>query len=164
MRLLAEYQARMAPPIRAFGGSIDKFLGDGVLASFGAAAANANYAADGLKAAHALIAAADAWAAERQANGLDPIRTGVTVAAGPVVFGAVGDASRLEYTVIGDAVNLAVKLDKQCKVENCRALTSAQTFGLATAQGYAPPGRVEQRPRRAVEGVAGPIDLVILEF
>lgn len=163
MRLLADYQARMVAAIRKHDGSIDKFLGDGILASFGAAKPSDTYAADALQAVHGLRQAADIWNAERAADGEAPIRIGVTVAAGPVLFGAVGDASRLEYTVIGDAVNLAAKLDKQCKVENCFGLASAETLALAKEQGYRPPGHVEVRRNRPVDGVPAPVDLAIIE-
>lgn len=163
MVLLADYQARMVQGIRAHGGSVDKFLGDGILASFGAARPSAAYAADALRAAHALRQIADAWSAERRAAGLEPVRIGITMAAGPVVFGAVGDATRLEYTVIGDAVNLAAKLDKQCKVENCTALAPAEMLDLAERQGYEAPAHVEIRHRRHVDGVAEPLDLAVIE-
>lgn len=163
MLLLADYQARMAAVIRTHGGSIDKFLGDGILASFGAATPSATYAADGLHAIHALKLASQAWDAARTAAGLQPVQLGVTVAAGPVIFGAVGDASRLEYTVIGDAVNLAAKLDKQCKVERCFGLAPADTLALAKTQGYQPPAYVEIRRDRRVEGIPGSIDLAVIE-
>ncbi|MFV7875565.1 adenylate/guanylate cyclase domain-containing protein, partial [Enterococcus faecium] len=109
MTLLADYQSRVVACIAAHGGSVDKFLGDGVLASFGAARPSRRHAAAAVEAAIAIVAACDAWAREREAAGLHPVRIGVTVAAGTVVFGAVGDASRLEITVIGEPVNLAAK-------------------------------------------------------
>ncbi len=163
MLLLADYQARMVAAIHAQGGSVDKFLGDGILASFGAARPSTTYAADGLRAVHALKQAAESWNAERATAGAEPVRIGVTLAAGAVIFGAVGDASRLEYTVIGDAVNLAAKLDKQCKVESCFGLASAETLALARAQGYEPPAHIEIRRGRQVDGVPDPVDLAIIE-
>lgn len=163
MLLLADYQARMVAAIRQHGGSVDKFLGDGILASFGAASPSQAYAADGLRAMHALKQASQVWDAERMAAGQLPVRIGVTLAAGPVIFGAVGDASRLEYTVIGDAVNLAAKLDKQCKVENCFGLAVVETLELGKAQGYQPPAYAEVRRDRQVDGVPGRIDLAVIE-
>jgi adenylate cyclase len=163
MQLLADYQARMVAEIRRHGGSVDKFLGDGILASFGAARPSATYAADAMRAVAALAAAARDWAASRRAANAEPLAIGVAVAVGPVVFGAVGDASRLEYTVIGEPVNLVARLDKQCKAEKCLGLTTAASLAAAEAQGYRPPARVERRAGRRVEGIDGPLDLVVLE-
>lgn len=163
MLLLADYQGRMVDVIRRNGGSVDKFLGDGILASFGAARPMPDFAAAALSASHQLRQAADDWNRERAASELPPVRIGVSVASGPVVFGAVGDATRLEYTVIGDAVNLAAKLDKQCKRENCIALATLETLNLAREQGYQPPAHVEELPSRLVEGVPAPLSLAVLE-
>lgn len=160
MALLAEYQGRICAAIQANGGSIDKFLGDGVLATFGAARPSETFAADALRALEAALQAAEAWAEERRAQGLEPLRVGFAVAAGPVVFGAVGDPNRLELTVIGDPVNLAAKLEKHTKVEGAPALTTAETLSLAAGQGYAPGRPIDRRPNRLVEGVAEPLDLI----
>ncbi|MGE0425401.1 MAG: adenylate/guanylate cyclase domain-containing protein [Reyranellaceae bacterium] len=162
MRLLQEYQSRVCPAILAAGGSIDKFLGDGILSSFGAARPGETYAADALRAADAVLAAIAAWNVEREAAGQAIVRVGLAIASGRVIFGAVGDGDRLEYTVIGDAVNLAAKLEKHTKDEGVRALTDAATYDLAAAQGYVAVAPVERRAQRAVAGVAAPLDLVIL--
>lgn len=160
--LLAEYQGRMVPLIQANGGSIDKFLGDGILATFGAAVPSASYAADALRAVDAVMADVAAWNAARTAAGEAPLRVGASVATGRIIFGAVGDETRLEYTVIGEAVNLSAKLEKATKDEGVRALATVETYTLARAQGYAPATAPETRPGRAVDGVAGPVDLVVL--
>lgn len=160
--LLAEYQRLVVPIVQANGGSIDKFLGDGVMATFGATRASRTAAADALRAAEVLAAAAEAWCGRRRAAGLPAPAVGLAVAFGPVVFGAVGDDSRLEYTVIGAAVNLAAKLEKHTKAESVRALSDATTFEAATAQGYRPAGPTERRPGRRVAGLDGPTDLVVL--
>lgn len=160
VRMLAEYQSLMVPLIQKHGGAIDKFLGDGIMASFGCAQPSETYARDALAAADELIAAARAWSAGRRAAGVPATRAGIGVASGPVLFGAVGDASRLEYTVIGDAVNLAAKLEKQTKREGVQALTDLPTFRLAQRQGYAATKPV--RPAVPVEGVGEPLDLVVI--
>ena len=162
MRLLAEYQARMVAVIQAHGGSIDKFMGDGIMATFGAAVSTENYAADALRAIDALVDCAKAWRDERRQDGLEPIQIGFAAAAGRLVFGAVGDASRLEFTVIGEPVNLAAKVEKQNKVERVTALTTAETLDLAGRQGYQPKAELEQRPGRQIEGLREARDLVVL--
>jgi adenylate cyclase len=160
--LLSDYQKRMVGVVQAHHGAIDKFLGDGIMASFGAAGQDPLYAANALRAVDGIMAAAAAWHAERAALGLPTPDVGAAVATGPVLFGAVGDESRLEYTVIGDAVNLAAKLEKQTKAEAVRALTTAETFRLAVAQGYGPGPEREARLAVQVGGVDRPLDLVVL--
>ena len=164
MKVLQDYQGRICPLIVGNGGSIDKFLGDGILASFGAVEPSTTPAADALRAGDAMIAAADRWAAEREAAGLQPLHIGMAVASGRVVFGAVGDGERLEFTVIGDAVNFAAKLEKHNKEEKTRSLTDGGTYALAEQQGYNGPTGRERRPGRSVGGVAEPVDIVVLSM
>lgn len=160
--LLAEYQSLVVPIVQAHGGSIDKFLGDGVMATYGATKPSAVPAADALRTADALADAAAGWRGRRYAAGLPAPAVGIAVAFGPVVFGAVGDQSRLEYTVIGAPVNLAAKLEKHTKVEAVRALTDAATYSAARAQGYRPPRQAEHRRSRPVGGLDSALDLVVL--
>jgi adenylate cyclase len=162
MRLLADYQARMVAAVRAQGGGVDKFLGDGILASFGAARASATPAADGARAIEAVAAAAEAWSRSRAQAGLPPVAVGAALAAGTVMFGCVGDHDRLEYTVIGEPVNLAAKLEKHGKAENAAAVMPAAVLALARAQGFRPALGWEIRPSRAVAGVPEPLDLAVL--
>lgn len=161
MRLLSDYQARMVRVIRETGGSIDKYLGDGILASFGATRASPTYAADGLRALEGVVTAGDVWAEERRRAGLPPLAIGAALAAGTVMSGTVGDATRLEYTVIGEPVNLAAKLEKHCKQERATAVLPLATLRLAQAQGQASAGIWQVRGRCSVGGVATPIDLAV---
>lgn len=162
MKVLQDYQSRVCPLIAEAGGSIDKFLGDGILASFGAVMPSDTAAADALRAADAVMAAAAAWRERRRAAGLPPLEIGLAVASGRVVFGAVGDGERLEFTVIGDAVNLAAKLEKHNKEEGTRALTDGATYALAERQGYHAPAAREHRRNRKVGGVGESVDIVVL--
>ena len=159
---MQDYQGRVCPLIVAAGGSIDKFLGDGILASFGAVMPSATAAADALRAADAVMAAAAAWREQRRAAGLPALEIGLAVASGRVVFGAVGDGERLEFTVIGEAVNLASKLEKHNKEEGTRALTDGATYALAERQGYRSSTAHERRPDRKVGGVTESVDIVVL--
>lgn len=159
--LLAEYQSRMVPVIQKHGGTIDKFLGDGILATFGAAVPTKHYAADCLRAMEDLNKEADAWSQERAADGQDPMTVRFVSAVGQIVFGAVGDDSRLEYTVIGEPVNLAAKLDKHAKDEKATGVTTREALELARTQGYTSVANLEIREGRNVDGVTGTVDLVI---
>jgi adenylate cyclase len=162
MALLSEYQSRVVAAVTGHGGSIDKFMGDGILASFGATRPSASFAADALRALDALLASTAAWAEGRTARGLPAPKVGAAVATGPVMFGTIGDASRLEYTVIGDPVNLAAKLEKHTKVEGVAALCTAEAWRLALRQGYVAAASLEQRDARTVAGLDRPLDLVAL--
>jgi adenylate cyclase len=160
--LLKDYQSRILPVIEQGGGTVDKFLGDGVLVSFGAARDTKTECAEAVETALAVAAAADRWAAERARAGLSSLDIGVAITVGDVVFGAVGFGDRLEFTIIGDAVNLAAKLEKHAKVERCRVLATAEVLEASAAQGYS------RRARRivlgaVVEGAAEPLDLAVLD-
>jgi adenylate cyclase len=160
MQLLADYQARMVPRILEHAGCVDKFLGDGILAHFGAAMPSPAYAASALQAAESLVITAHAWSEERAQHGLPRIRVGVACAVSDMIFGAVGDAERLEFTVIGDAVNLSAKLEKHTKVAMVDILTTRELFELALRQGYTPTLTPVHLDQEAVEGIAGRLDLV----
>lgn len=160
--LLHDYQSLVVPIIQAHGGTIDKFMGDGIMATFGAAQVSETFAADALRAVDAVMEAVVAWQNERMNAGLAPLRVGAAVAIGRVVFGAVGDGARLEYTVIGDAVNLSAKLEKHTKAEGVRALATAEAYSRAIAQGYNAEAAPTLRKACAVAGVEGPLDLVVL--
>jgi adenylate cyclase len=154
--MLREYQHLIVPIIRNHGGSIDKFMGDGILASFGAVKPSVTYAADVFKAVDDILKAAAAWRRKREGA----LAIGAGLAVGEVVFGTIGDGKRLEYTVIGDAVNLAAKLERHNKTEHTRALASRDALSIANAQGYETT-EWEIRLQRIVDGVTEPIDLVV---
>lgn len=164
MRLLADYQAAVVPLIAAQGGSIDKFLGDGILASFGAVRAQADAAVRAMCALEDIAEAGAAWQATRRAAGLPAPAIGAAAAAGPLVFGAIGDPTRLEYTVLGDPVNLAAKLEKHTKAEGVTVLATAATAEAARAQGWRPRLALATIPAAVVEGIAAPVDLVALRL
>jgi adenylate cyclase len=162
MKLLSEYESRMVAVIQKHGGSIDKFLGDGIMASFGAAVQTESYAADAFRAVEELVPAAAQWSSERRAMDQPEIDVGFAVAVGPVVFGAVGDESRLEYTVIGEAANLAAKLEKHTKIAGVHALTTAASLAIARTQGYQAGDETRALAPASVAGVSGPVDLVAI--
>ena len=162
MSLLADYQQQMVPVIQRHGGSIDKFLGDGIMATFGAADPSQTYAADALRALDDAMSTAAAWQAQCRADGRSCPTVNGAVATGSILFGAVGDESRLEYTVIGDAVNLSAKLEKHNKELGVRAICDRETYDLALSQGYAPEGRKESLDGVQVGGVANHMGLVVI--
>ncbi len=160
MKFLSEYQAQMVPVIRKHGGRVDKFLGDGILATFGVIEPSITYAADGLRALDELMATAQHWAESSRARGQHYPTVNGALATGQVLFGAVGDEQRLEYTVIGEAVNLSSRLEKANKDLGTLALCDALTYSLARKQGYKPSSRKSRLLKVKVPGIAKPLDLV----
>ena len=160
VRILTAFHARVIPIVRAQGGVIDKFMGDGVMATFGAANASTTYAADALRALDQILIEAKNWQRSLPSLGVDEaLNVNAAVASGRVVFATLGDGDRLEYTVIGEAVNLAAKLEKHNKVEKCIALVPSDTVALAMSQGYVAASPFVDRAAARVAGVSGAIDL-----
>jgi len=160
VRMLTSFHARIVPIVRGNGGVIDKFLGDGVMATFGAVEPSPMAAANALRALDLVLEETAAWQASLKDQGLEEaLYVNAAVAAGPVVFATLGDGDRLEYTVIGEAVNLAAKLEKHNKVEKSRAVFPAATFLLAMRQGYLPAAAPVPRRGAMVAGVTQPLDL-----
>ena len=112
--------------------------------------------------AEGVVAAAAAWAEARRAAGEEPLAVGAALAAGSIMFGTVGDAERLEYTVIGEPVNLAAKLEKHSKAERATAVVPVAVLELAAAQGQIFTQPWQRRPARQVAGLAAPIDLAVV--
>lgn len=160
MMLLGEYHMRMVPAIQGSGGSIDKYLGDGIMATFGATSVHKAPAADALAALEAVLAEGTRWSADLEARGLPAVRIGAAVAFGPMMFGVIGHATRLEFTVTGEAVNLAAKLEKHTKVAACEAIVTREAYERAVASGYVCGMPVVEMAGERVEGVAGAVDVV----
>lgn len=158
--LLQEYQSRLLPIIERGGGTVDKFLGDGILVSFGASAATERESAMAVNTAYAIVDAVDHWKSERTQRGEPPLDICIALTVGDVVYGAVGHGDRLEFTVIGDPVNLAAKLEKHAKSERARILSSTEAAERAAAQGchHAPVRIVNDA---VVDGAAAPVSLAI---
>jgi adenylate cyclase len=157
--LLTAYQMRIVPIIHRHGGTIDKFLGDGIMATFGAVEGRPDFAAAALRALDDIVADCEGW--PESSDLLAQLPRGAVngaAAAGDVIFGTLGNEERLEYTVIGAAVNLAAKLEKFNRQARARALTDAATFRMARAQGYA----ARPRARRLAFRVSGARQAVVL--
>lgn len=161
MRFLTEYLERLVPIITARGGFIDKFLGDGILVTV-SAALDEKHVAAAFVLVDEVVAEIERWNEERARLSRPALRVGASIAAGTAIFGAVGGAGRLEYTVIGDVVNLAAKLEKHNKTAGTRALATLEAYRLARAQGYVPAVAAVERPDCRIDGIGEPTDLVIL--
>ncbi|MEM6456469.1 MAG: adenylate/guanylate cyclase domain-containing protein, partial [Acidobacteriota bacterium] len=93
------------------GGTLDKFIGDCVMAFFGAPVAQPDHAVRAVRAAVDLRRALRAWNAARDAGGLPVLESRIAINTGPVVVGDVGSARRVDYTILGNTVNVASRLE-----------------------------------------------------
>ena len=124
---------------------------------------SSTYVADVLNAVKELIEAADVWAAERCTDGQELINIGIAVTTSPIIFGIIGDEKRLEYTILGDCVNISAKIGKHTKVKNVHALASTEVIERAKEQSYEmAPETYRALPNRSVDGVGHAMDLVVL--
>ncbi|MBI3042292.1 MAG: adenylate/guanylate cyclase domain-containing protein [Betaproteobacteria bacterium] len=162
LALLGQYQRAVVPVIQRNGGSVDGFLGDGVMATFGAARRSSTYAADAFRAAEQLLDALDAWAGTQARAGRPAPGIGIGVDVGTVTYGVIGDESRIEYTVIGDPVNRAAKLQNHTKAEGVRALATVSALERAVRQGYDRARALKVLTVREVAGIGETLDLVAI--
>lgn len=109
---LNDLLARVGPAIEATGGTIDKYIGDGLMAFWGAPEPNADHARAACLGALAMAREVEMFNRERRAAGLDACRMRVGLHTGTVLVGNVGFAGRVDYTAIGEAVNVASRLEQ----------------------------------------------------
>lgn len=122
--LLNRYFTRMVAVIHRHGGTVDKFMGDGLLAFFGAPNALACPEKNGLEAARDMLVELAELNREFVAEGRAPLRIGVGLHSGDAVIGHIGSAERFEYTAIGDTVNTASRIEGLCKELDCPIVCS----------------------------------------
>ena len=134
VEVLTEYFNAMTPIIHRTGGTVDKFIGDAVMAFWGAPLDDAQHATHAVQAAIEMQAAMAVLSASLQARGLPTIAMRVGLHTGRVVVGNIGSYSRFSYTVIGDAVNLAARLEGANKAFGTGILLSEATAALLPAE------------------------------
>lgn len=110
LTLLRDFHERMAAQIFACGGTVEKYIGDEIFAVFGLLKAEESDAANALRCANGMLTALDAWNAERIGRGEPALSIGIGLNYGPAVMGDVGSDQGLSFTVIGDTVNTASRL------------------------------------------------------
>lgn len=125
--LLNEYFSEMVEAVSARGGMLDKYIGDGLMAVFGAPIVTGTDADNALRVATDMIRALGRLNARWAAAGQPPIDIGIGLATGEVVAGSIGARKRMDYTVIGDSVNLAAWLESANKYYGTSILLGGAT-------------------------------------
>lgn len=121
---MTEYRRRISRAAEAEGGVVDKYVGDGAMIVFGLDAPRDDDAARAVACMHRINAELEDWNRARAAEGLEPVRLAIGGHWGKAFCGAVGDESRLEFTVLGDVVNVASRLEARAKTEDAAAVVS----------------------------------------
>lgn len=126
--LLNEYFTLMVECIQQHGGMLDKFIGDAIMAGFGVPVAHEDDEDRALRAAVGMIRILGEWNESRTAEGKPPVQIGIGLNTDSLIAGNIGSPKRMDFTMIGDGVNLASRLEGACKTYGTQILVSDNTF------------------------------------
>ena len=118
----------MVDVIAKYEGMLDKFIGDAIMAAFGLPISHDDDEDRAVHAAIAMIRECRRWSAQRVKSDLLPVDMGIGLNTDMIVSGNIGSARRMDYTMIGDGVNLASRLESACKAYSARILISENTY------------------------------------
>jgi adenylate cyclase len=126
VNILNEYLAAMTEVIMAHDGTIDKFLGDGIMAYWGAPVPEPNHAELAVRCAVKMVERLEVLQKKWAAEGLEPLLNGIGINTGEVIVGNLGvEGKKMEYTIIGDNVNLTSRIQNESREHNCPIITQA---------------------------------------
>jgi adenylate cyclase len=158
VRILNGYFERMSRAISAHRGHVAKFIGDGILALFGALEANPWQTNDATHAALAMRAALADYNASLAGEALPPLGMGVGIHRGPAVAGLIGSAELMEYGVIGSTVNLAARIERLTRLHGVDILVT-EAARAALDRRF----RLRPMPAAEVKGIAAPLATFAVE-
>jgi adenylate cyclase len=158
VRLLNEFLRAMVEVVEGeHGGMINKFLGDGFMALFGVGSTARNHADKALAAARSMERALERLNLARVQRGEEPLGVGIGINTGPVIVGSIGSPERMEFTVIGNTVNVASRIEALNKTLGTTLLMSK-----ATCNALQRPAALQALPAQLVKGVEQPVEIFTL--
>jgi adenylate cyclase len=160
--LLRQFHERMTAQIFACGGTVEKYIGDEIFAVFGVPTTSGSDAANALICADMMLTALDRWNEERRRHGEAPLAIGIGVNYGPAVLGDVGSEHSMSFTVIGDTVNTASRLQALTRTLETSivvgdALLQAVKAAGSSADAQALADQLVDRGEQTLRGRAGPV-------
>ncbi len=152
VRFLREFHLRMEKEVFEFGGTLDKFLGDGLMITFGTPKETPDDAKNAIKCAAAMQESINEWNAIRAAQGENPVLLSIGLHCGNVILGDIGSQRRMEFAVLGDVVNVSSRLEAMSRDLDVKIVASSsvvETAGakVATALGFVERGKQQIRGR-----------------
>jgi adenylate cyclase len=157
--LLNTYFTELVPIIEEHGGTLNQYMGDGMMVIFGAPVVRPNHAVQAVLTATAMVKRIRAKRERWAELGFPDLRIGVGVHTGRVVVGMVGSPKRLDYTAIGDTVNTAARIEAQTKEFGMAILISAETLRELPAKRRGPIGCAAQGKEALLKGKPQPMML-----
>jgi adenylate cyclase len=147
----------MVRTVFAFGGTLDKFLGDGMMVYFGAPVVQADHAERAVRCALAMTDELARWNVERVQRDEARLAMGIGIHSGTVIVGDIGAPGRREYTAIGHAVNVASRLQELTKARAASILVSGEVRRAVERLCFEPAGTVTVRGHSEPIAVFAPI-------
>ena len=161
LAMLREFHTRMTAQIFASGGTVDQYMGDGIIAVFGATAASPNDAASALNCAEMMLETLERWNHEREEKGDARLDIGIGLNYGPVVLGDVGSEHGMSFTAIGDTVNTAARLQTLTRTLKTQLVVSDAVVRAIEASSPEIAaeriGRLEDLGEHSLRGRASPV-------
>lgn len=159
VRLLDEFFAAVVPQVEAQGGVVNQYLGDAVMALFGAPAAQPDHALRAVRAAVAVLQEIRRRKARFAGLGAEDFRVGVGVHTGTAIVGIIGSPGRLDYTAIGDTVNTAARIESGNKELGSECLVSRATWAAVPPEARASLAAAWRPAVLAVKGKEQPVEV-----
>lgn len=154
MDLLSEYHSTMVDQIFSHGGTLDKFIGDGLMAYFNAPLDQPDHSARALRCAASMSDALEELNRKRTGRGESALDIGIGIHTGPATLGTIGTKHRREYTAVGTTVNVAAHLEKLTRETGARILLTEATQKLLEPAVF-----VESLPQKQIPGIDHEVQL-----
>jgi adenylate cyclase len=161
MAMLRAYHARMEAAVFQYGGTVEKFIGDAMLATFGVPFSKPDDATRALSCAVEMLKQIDDWNAARVGDGDAALAVGIGLHFGPVVMGDIGSERAMAYATVGDSINLASRLQTMSRDLSCRIVASRAFVDRVRSEGdrFGQSSVLSNAGQRTIRGRNEPVEV-----